>query len=164
MARFLRLLLPVAVLLVLAACESDEARVRFAVIGQGALQPSMLSIQFSENGRRRVVSGTDFVVDGSFAQPHTRWYSTATAGTLTVDFTVRDAEGASVAEGEIELQLQPDWQWEVHFLIDDRNPALGCLGCIGHRAFVIPPPVATTPRDSLYVIWGGNSIKNPEVS
>jgi hypothetical protein len=143
--------------------EDREARVRFVVIESPTLTPAMTTVRFTDGSSVRTVTGSDFRID-DFAQPHTPWFSTRTSGSLEVDIQIDGpASGATVSEGRIELPLQNDWRWEVHLHFQDTNPVESCLGCFGYQAFSVSPAFQRSLADSLYVVWGGNSISNPAV-
>ena len=45
----------------------------------------------------------------------------------------------------------------------ESDPSPSYLGLAGRQAFAIAPAFRQSERDSIYVMWGGNSIKNPVV-
>jgi hypothetical protein len=47
--------------------------------------------------------------------------------------------------------------------VDSTNPTRLCFGCIGARAFPLAAAYQRTERDSVWLIWGGNYIRNPVI-
>jgi hypothetical protein len=43
------------------------------------------------------------------------------------------------------------------------NPDEACFGCVGSQVFPLAPAYRATGRDSLWVVWGGNSISDPVI-
>jgi hypothetical protein len=72
-------------------------------------------------------------------------------------------DGSLLASGETQLMLESDWRWGVTVWWTNRDPALDCFGCTGRVAIPLPEGMQTSPSDSLYIVWGGNSIRNPAI-
>lgn len=155
-------LLAVVPLLLAADCESERALVSFTVFRDSGLgiDPDQVTIRFSHGGTSRVVTGEDF--EGTSSRFDTREFRTPTSGTLIVDVTIAEA-GEVIATGMVELPLRPDWGWGVDLFLGDRNPTDTCFGCVDYRAFGVAEGHRDSPADSLWVVWGGNSISNPVV-
>jgi hypothetical protein len=47
--------------------------------------------------------------------------------------------------------------------VDSLNPTRGCFGCMGVQAFPLAAPYQRTRSDSVWLVWGGNSIRNPAI-
>lgn len=145
-------------------CESEDPRALlgftlFPTADQG-LDPAAVAIRFDDGRSRGTVTGEDFSgTDGRLA---TREFETRTSGTLRVDVTVRDG-AEEIAEGGVEIPLRPDWRWGVSLSVDDDDPADTCFGCFGSAAFAVAESHRRSPSDSLWVVWGGNSISDPVV-
>ncbi|HYO47181.1 MAG TPA: hypothetical protein VEY33_10900 [Gemmatimonadota bacterium] len=147
-------------LLVAVGCE-EEARVSFTVFSEpGRLDPGTVTVRFSDDGRTRTVSGDDFAGDGRRAD--TPEFGMGTRGTLDVEVEV-ETDAGRVASGILEIPLQPDWRWHVHLFLDERNPNETCIGCFGYRSFPVVETYRTSPAESLWMLWGGNSISSPVV-
>jgi hypothetical protein len=147
-------------LFVAVSCE-DEALVSFSVLSQpGRLDPGTVTVRFSDDGRTRTVSGNDFASHGQRAD--TPAFATRTRGALEVDVEV-ETDGGLVASGTLELPLEPDWRWNVSLFLDERNPHETCIGCFGYRSFPVLESYRTSPAESLWMTWGGNSISSPVV-
>ncbi len=155
------LLVAAAVSLVGAVGCEDEALVSFSVLSEpGRLDPGTVTVRFSDGGRSRTVSGDDFVGDGQRAD--TPEFATRTRGTLELEVEV-ETDAGLVASGTLELPLQPDWRWNVSLFLDERNPHEMCIGCFGYRSFPVVETYRTSPAESLWMTWGGNSISRPVV-
>ena len=144
--------------------ESDgepAAQARFVAIGwqNGTIALDWLTIRFSAGDKLWTVQGSQLTVDKDYAQPHSKWFSTVTNGTLSVDFTLTSPSQIPLSEGHVELELRNDWRWEVQFHLAEHDPTARCFGCIGAGRF----PLASDDTLSLWVVWGGNSISNPVV-
>jgi hypothetical protein len=141
----------------LAACR-DEAQISAAYRVDRIVPRSQTRVELSDGLRRYVVEGAALLPANGIDNPR----PTATSGEATADISMRDAQGV-VATGRITLALKPDWIWGVELHVDSANPARYCFGCVGSRSFPLRPGVGRTLRDSLWVTWGGNSIRNPVV-
>lgn len=143
------------------ACDDEEARVSFTVFPvEARFQANMLTVRFDDGSGSRSLTGADFEGDGGRAD--TREFPTRTSGTLQVEFVVA-ADPVTLAEGSVAIPLKTDWRWGVDFFLTDRDPTEMCFGCFGAAAFPLAPEYRTSDADSLWVVWGGNSISNPVV-
>ena len=141
----------------LAAC-GEEAQISAAYRSDAIVPRAYTSVTTTDGRRRHVFQGAALLPVGGKDSPR----PTATSGEATVDIVMRDARGA-IATGRVTLVLKPDWIWGVELHIDSANPARYCFGCVGSQAFRLRDGVGRTVRDSLWVTWGGNSIRNPVV-
>lgn len=136
----------------------DEARVFVRYYQVPTLPRNMLTVVLSEARGSRTLRGAD--IGGQ--TPEVREFPTGLSGTLRVAF--RFAQGISTAsEGSLDVTLQPDWIYGFDIFVDSLNPTRSCFGCQGSRAFPLAPEYRRSPRDSVWLVWGGNSIKNPAV-
>jgi hypothetical protein len=79
-----------------------------------------------------------------------------------VQYQFKDSNGALVSGGRIALDLRKDWGWGIDIYHTDRNPYHMCMGCFGYESFpILGSAYLTGDGDSVFVIWGGNSISNP---
>lgn len=153
----------------LAGCflsESDEAGVSFRFTDYSQVKREMIRLTFTDGKRTWKLDGSDFESDhsGSPSIGKTRTFKTATAGELKVRFKLLDGEKL-ISSGQFEMPLRSDWAWDIDFQSSParRDPLDGCFGCFGAKVFALTEGYGMLPSDSLYVIWGGNSIKNPVV-
>ncbi|MEO8564029.1 MAG: hypothetical protein ABI601_18255 [bacterium] len=47
--------------------------------------------------------------------------------------------------------------------MDSLDPTRYCFGCLGARAFPLAAEYRRSTNDSVWVVWGGNSFKNPVI-
>lgn len=147
----------------LAGCSlsgEEEARVRFKISRSEIITSNEFEVVFSDGNSRRRLKNEAFPLDST----PTRYYDTATAGSLRVAFTLKRTEGERIGEGTFYLDLREDWKWNVIFRADRASfdPLRDCMGCAGSRSF----PIDTTALereypsspDSIYVVWGGNTL------
>jgi hypothetical protein len=88
-------------------------------------------------------------------------FPTAQSGTLHVQFQLLNGDSPSTTTGSVDLSLRKDWRWGVEFIVSTTNPADICFGCTDSEAFGIDPALGYGPDVKLWVVWGGNRIKNP---
>jgi hypothetical protein len=142
-----------------AACHR-EARASASYSGNALLPVSALTLTLDANGIGWIFHGADSAIAGTF------WRSpelnTPTSGTLTVAYELRTAGGLASAGG-VSLQMRRDWTWGVDVRVDSANPIRTCFGCAGSKGFMLAPFAQRTPKDSVWVVWGGNSISRPVV-
>ncbi len=162
--RVLFVLTVLVALSVLNSCSNDEARARVSLDKDSLLTRDMLTVMLSDGRSIWLFGRTNFVQHpqalGLWATPE---IETKTSGTLTLNFTITDGRGKTLASGSAFTSLRRDWGWEFIFYRANENPALTCFGCFGSRVFVFSDSTLVESGDSLYVIWGGNSISNPVV-
>ncbi len=147
-----------------AACaDSDEARVLVAATLSPPLDLSMLTVTVRDGLGARTLPGSDFQATPDLATPHAPELATSTTGSLEISVVVRDTAGDSVSAGSVQVPLLGDWRWNFAIAFETADPARVCLGCVGSRAFAVADPWRTAGHDSLWIVWGGNSIKHPVV-
>ncbi|HUF65430.1 MAG TPA: hypothetical protein VMM17_05580, partial [Gemmatimonadaceae bacterium] len=88
---------------------------------------------------------------------------TARSGTLRVAYALVTADNDTVSAGALDLPLRSDWRYGIEIIPDSLDPARQCFGCLGSRAFALAEPYRVAASDSVYIVWGGNSIKDPVV-
>jgi hypothetical protein len=109
------------------------------------------------------LTGVDFDPVGG-AQYRGPTLQTANHGTLTVSYAfVPIGSVAIVSAGAIELPLRNDWGYGVDIHPDTADPRLLCFGCAGSKAFSLAPEFRSFQAESVYVVWGGNSISHPVI-
>ncbi len=160
-----RPLLQSVALLAAVACSDagdDQALVSVTYFGAPPVMLDMLTVTISVATHQWVWSGSQFITDASNGSPHTPPVETPTTGTLQVHFRLTDG-GIVVSSGEVELPLRPDWRWGISLHTETTDPVRSCFGCIGSKAFPLPVSLRTPGRDSIWFVWGGNSIKHPVI-
>ncbi len=152
------------ILLLLSGCslfESDRSEVRLSLQGNPQLLREVIQVQLTASNWTKTLKGTDFQQGES--PNSTKAFETPRSGSLRVDVTLRDSANGHVNSASITLDLRSDWRWGVDIFLSDKNPLEGCFGCLGAKAFPVDSFYQSTPLDSLYIVWGGNSIKHPVV-
>jgi hypothetical protein len=159
----MRSLLLASLVVVGLGCTEQRATVRALASLAPPLDMTMLTVTFREGGRSWQARGLEFTSDASLAVPHTSAWNTGTAGSMDIAFELLDSAGTVAASGQVSLELRADWAWGVQFSNVTEDPGLGCLGCSGSRAFPLAAGYRASGRDSLWVLWGGNSISHPSL-
>lgn len=157
----MRALLLTACVVAAAACGGEESRVQFSVQGDVDVLRPLLTVTATAGDWALVVDGDEIATDGS--PTRSPEFDTPGSGTLTVEAVLREPGGPTLADGSIELELREDWVWGVDLHLADTDPAAMCFGCLGSAAFPVPDTLTGDPRDSLFIVWGGNSISDPVV-
>jgi hypothetical protein len=146
-------------LVVATACSSDEARVAVQYVPRAPFAALAPAIVVTAPGIHRTLTTSEIGL-ASGALP--REISTPTAGRLDVQFSLLD--GATTASsGAVHVDLRPDWTWGFNIVIDSVSPLRTCFGCSGGQSFPLSAAYRRVPADSVWVTWGGNSIKHPVV-
>jgi len=123
------------------------ARVRFA--GDALIPRSMVHITLTD-GKSKWQFDADSEVQ------------TMMSGVLTMDFTIKAADGAIVSQGKMSWPLKPDCRLSIDIERSSHDPKDRCWGCSGSRSFpIVNPKYKTSAHDAIFVVWGGNSISNP---
>lgn len=144
---------------VLVGC-SDKALVRYTFFEEPGFEVEMLVVEFTDRSRTVRLTSSDFQPDGG--RRDTREYSTSTTGRLETRFwLIRGADTLSL--GQVQIDLRPDFRWGLSFRREASDPTTTCFGCFGRAAFELAPELQEVPEDSVWVVWGGNSISNPVV-
>lgn len=140
-------------------CADDEARVAVRFVSHFELavvpQLSAPNIVVSAPGFWRTLS------DDETGSPPAE-ISTPTSGALSVQFLFGTSTTA-FASGTVTVDLAPDQIWNFDIEVASANPQDHCFGCVGARGFALDPMYRRTPTDSVWVVWGRNSIKHPVV-
>ena len=93
----------------------------------------------------------------------TREFDTPASGAARVSFVMVLPDGREVSSGDATVNLRGDWVWDFDLMASTADPKKQCFGCYGSKSFPLPADLRTTGRDSVWLVWGGNSIKNPVV-
>ena len=92
-----------------------------------------------------------------------REFDTPTSGSARVAFTMVLPVGREASAGDVTVALRGDWSWGFELIAATEDPARTCFGCYGSKAFALPADLRAAGRDSLWLVWGGNSIRHPVV-
>lgn len=148
--------------LVLAGC-GDEALIGASARLDPPLSPGMLTVTVRDVSRITRWTGDDFATGPDNVTPTTPEVSIRTSGPdLEVTYEISDG-GTVLSSGTVLLPRRSDWRWGVTIEAATANPAEFCFGCFGSRAFALAPEFRPAGRDSIWVVWGGNSISDPVV-
>ena len=155
---------PIVVLL-LSGCSlfesGDSSQVQLSIQGHTDVLRRAMKVELNAPGWSKTLTGLDFGT--ADAPTYTEPFETPGAGTLQVSILLKDSAGGHLNSGSIALDIRSDWRWGIDFVLSDKNPFYGCFGCTGCKVIVLDSVYRTTPKDSLFIVWGGNSIKHPVV-
>lgn len=146
--------------LALSAC-GEEARIRVSAALAEPLTIEMLTVTIRDGSRVLQWTGSDFRTGIDQPVPSTPRVETATSGPdLEVSFHLENA-GSVLSTGTVVLPRRSDWGWGVTILAATTSPEEGCFGCFGSKAFDLAETFRTPERDSIWLVWGGNSLSDP---
>ena len=149
-------------LLALSAC-GDDARISITSSLDSPLSTEMLTVSVRDVNRLIRFTGADFRTDADHSNPTTPEVGTATSGPdLELSYTLESA-GAILSSGTFTIPRRSDWRWNVSFWAATTNPMESCFGCFGFATFPLAETARTPGRDSIWVVWGGNSISDPVI-
>jgi hypothetical protein len=74
-----------------------------------------------------------------------------------------ESGSAVVSTGTVSLPRRSDWRWGVTISASTTNPSEDCFGCFGSQAFPLAEALRAPGQDSIWVVWGGNSIDDPAI-
>jgi len=154
-------LLSAACWLLLVGC-GDSARISAEARLGAPLDVAMLSVTVRDGGRAWTWRGSDFHTTTTRPTPTTEERDTHTSGNAEVSFRLEEA-GVVLSEGSVTLPLRAAWRWSVSVMAQTTDPRQGCFGCVGATAFPLAESHRAPERDSIWVVWGGNSISDPVV-
>jgi hypothetical protein len=120
-----------------------------------------ISITYDDGSGVRTV-GAD-LRPREFEFPSTPRYPTRTSGTMKVTITLT-RDGRTAAVDTLELPLKTDWIWGVAVHAAAENPMQSCIGCMGAHRQPLPADLARVPGEAMWIVWSGNSIRNPGVA
>lgn len=161
MGNLKRLVGSLGVALATLACgNEDGSRVSFTFYEEQGFSADLLVVEFSDGWKGHRLIGADF--GGTGGRRDAGAFPTRTAGRLLTSFWMIQGTD-TLSSGELELDLIADWEWNISFFRSDRDPSLMCFGCLGSAAYGLESALQTMPGDSLWLVWGGNSISDPVV-
>ena len=148
--------------LALVAC-GDDAAIGATADLPPPLDPQMLTVTVRDGTQRIQWTGVDFKPrppNATAATPEAG--ISPEGGDLTVSFRLETA-GAVLSNGSVTVPRRRDWRWRIDVIAATTDPRLLCFGCSGSAAFPLAAGYRAPGRDSIWVVWGGNSISNPVV-
>jgi hypothetical protein len=123
----------------------------------------MLPVTVRDGDRVAHWAGTDFRTGTDDPVPSTPEVETATSGPdLDVSYRLESA-GTVLSTGTVALPRKSDWHWSVTIWAATTSPEEGCFGCFGSRAFALADGFRPLERDSIWLVWSGNSINDPGI-
>ena len=156
-----RKLIPLLVL-ALAAC-GEDARISVSAQLDPPLTLEMLTVTVIDVNRVIRFTASDFRTDADHSIPSTPEVGTATSGPdLQVSYTLDNAD-TFLSGGTVTLPRRSDWRWHVTISAATTDPEEGCFGCFGSSAFPLAQSFRPPERDSIWLVWGGNSISDPAI-
>jgi hypothetical protein len=152
-------------LLVFVGCflfeSEDSSQARLSIQGNTDVLRRAIFVEIRAPGWSKALTGADFGTSG--APTFTQTFETPKWGELQVQIVLRDSTGRHVNSGFVSLDIRTDWIWGIDIVLDNHNPFNGCFGCTGYRSFHVDSVYQRAPEDSLFILWGGNSIKHPVI-
>jgi hypothetical protein len=124
------------------------------------LTVDMLTVNVRDDTRAWSWRGSDFHRSLELPTPTTLSRETRTEGDVAVSFRLV-ADGATVSEGAVTLPLKRNWNWGVQVVSATSDPREACFGCVGSKAFPLAPEYRGPDRDSVWLLWGGDSLAGP---
>ena len=151
-----------ALILLLGAC-GDEAKINISAVLAAPLTVEMLEVTVRDGGRLIHWSGSDFRPRSGNATPSTEEVEISTSGPdLELTYRLQSA-GTEISSGSVTLPRKSDWQWGVTVFSATTDPQENCFGCIGSQVFPLIEAFRPPQQDSIWVVWGGNSIDDPAI-
>lgn len=148
-----------AILLSAVACQRGESYVQVSYQGTPALQPSAITIIVRQRDHETIYQGATLSPISGMVRAGVTPLSGREA---EVAYKLATAE-VTASDGTISLPARSDWSWGVDITIDSLNPTRFCFGCMGSQSFPLDARFRRNARDSVWVVWGGNSISNPVI-
>lgn len=138
-----------------------KSQVQFGVHGRDEVLRPLLTTTATAGDWSAELRGDEI---GTIEAPHRgEPLDTPTRGTLEITVVLARPGEAPMASTTVALEIREDWLWGVDVHLSDQNPTQGCFGCLGHEAVAVPDDLIPEVADSLFVVWGGNSISSPVV-
>jgi len=145
----------------LAGC-GEGARISAEARLDPPLTVDMLSVTVRDPSHQWTWNPEDFRTTIARPTPTTSEEETRTSGRVEVSFRLEDA-GEVLSQGSVTLPLESDWRWSVSIMAATTDPREECLGCMGSKAFPLRESYRRAERDSIWLVWGGNSISDPGI-
>jgi hypothetical protein len=150
-----------AIAFIATGCSADQASVSYTFFEEPGFSVDFVVLEFSDGSLTRQLTGDDFEAETG-SRRDTQAFRTRTTGELVTSFWLLQGPD-TLSSGELRLDLRSDWTWNISFFRADVNPSGTCFGCVGATPYELEAPAQTAPSDSLWLVWGGNSISDPVV-
>lgn len=156
MKTFLTILLPIV--LVIAACSDDEqqadSRARAYYERDSLVTTESVFVTLKDGSKIWNFAPADF---GKSDTDTTLYFSpevqTRDGGTLVVEIALFTAGGQTIAEGEFDLPMSPNWRWTLAIIHSITDPSVDCSDCQGSDRYEIQVPGHV--GEWIYVLWRG---------
>lgn len=146
-------------LVLLTSCSkiTDESNISFTLhyLTSDKFSNTEIKLNFDDGKAEHNLTNIDFN-NGNSSE-----FSTETSGNIDISFLILDSLLDTISSGSINLPIKSDWSWGVGLHITDSNPYNTCFGCTDSKSFILNESYIDSLYDSVFVVWGGNSIKNP---
>lgn len=159
--RFIGWSFSLAIAVTATGCSTDQAKISYTFLEEPGFQVDLVVLEFSDGSQTRRLTGDDFG-DESGSRRDTQAFRTRTTGDLLTSFWLLDGSD-TLSSGELRIDLRPDWAWNISFIRADEDPSGTCFGCMGSTPYELAAAAQAVPSDSLWLVWGGNSISDPVV-
>ena len=109
------------------------------------------------DGRTRTLGRADFRPVGD------RQFNAAplTVGDGPSRVTCSVARGGAESTVSVDIDVEDRFLYRVSCAVASHNPIRLCFGCRGSEAAPLDPALGLPADDSLFVVWGGDSIDHP---
>lgn len=159
MKPILTVLLPV--LLVAAACSDDEqpaqARARAYYQLDSLITTESVFVILKDGSQTWDFKPADFArSEADTLLYFTPEVETRFEGNLNVEIALFTSEGATIAEGEFNLPLSPNWRWTLGIIHSVTDPVADCEDCVGSDQFEIMVP--GHDNEWIFILWRGSRV------
>ena len=138
--------------------EEKDAQVEFRLENNSMYEGELpIRIDFSSPSQSENLTASDFSGTKFFVGP----YKTATSGTLKIVVQLLYTNDKVEVSETVKLPLKSDWKYGITVAVGPTNPINLCFGCQASKAVAINSKLNFPETDSLFIVWGGNSISNP---
>lgn len=143
----------------------EESIIKFGVRKNEMLKNDKISIGVIGNANPLSIKGelNNNAAIGSLAWESEN-YRTANSGSVIIKFEIKTELNKLISKGEISIPLKKDWAWSVEISHSNSDPLIGCFGCVESKSFpILESEYISNNADSIFIVYGGNSISNPVI-
>lgn len=138
--------------------QKEIAQVKFRLENSSESEEQIpVVIDFVSEENSKTISSSDFSTKNLSMGP----FRVSTYGKLSVSAQLVNPKKEPVVTNTIELPLHSDLEYSITVSIGNSNPINTCFGCVGSKPVSLESILNFATTDSLYIVWGKNSIKNP---